>query len=453
MSSTRAATSFSLRLLRAVPLLVALVLASTPPSLAAAEPEEATPVVVALDSSRSLSTAESGAAVALVRDLAARLPAGTPLALLTFDDEVRWLASAPGAGGETLDAVVPRGRYTLLHDALVEAVRTLGDGGALVVISDGRDENSATTLEDVARLARDAGVRVVAVAAGRADERALRRLALLTGGSYVGPLRGLEADRLVAEVEGLREQVANERRARAEKAAPPPAATPAPTPAPPPPPATGLGAGAWALGLLAVGLAGGFGFWLARRPSRAVEESEPTVDVGTSPGVPFPVPVASGSTAPPAPPPLDADFESRLLTRPAVGPGQLFEISFDETAAFESLPRLDAFERTLVLTEENVLTVREHGHEARRFRLPPQQGVSVGRDAQRNTLAFQDPTLSAQHFRVVMDEGMAYLVDIGSTNGVYLREERVRSARLRPGDRFRAGLLEFELQVRQQSMT
>ncbi len=61
--------------------------------------------------------------------------------------------------------------------------------------------------------------------------------------------------------------------------------------------------------------------------------------------------------------------------------------------------------------------------------------------------------MSSQHFRVVLDEGVAYLVDLGSTNGVYLREERVRSARLRPGDRFRAGLLEFELTVRQQSLT
>ncbi len=434
-------------------LLLASLLAAAP--AAAQAPAGAAPVVVALDSSRSLSPAESAAAVALARELVSRLPAGAPVALLAFDDEVRWLATAPGGSGDSLDSLAPRGRFTVLNDALVEAVRTLGDGGALVVVSDGKDENSATTLEDVARLAGAAGVRVVAVGAGRADERALRRLALLTGGVYAGALREADPGRIAAEVGHLREEIGAERAAREAAQTPAPAPTPAPTPAPPPPapePTPSL----WFVALLAALLAGALGFWLARRrPARQKEEEESLPELGTAPGVPLPPAPAAAPGAPqPAPaPPLDPALEGDLLAKPVVRPGALFEISFDETAEFASLPRLDPFERTLVLTEEIVLTVREHGHEARRFRMPPGQAVSIGRDSQRNTLAFQDPTLSSQHFRVVLDDGAAYLVDLGSTNGVYLREERVRSARLRPGDRFRAGLLEFELAVRQQSLT
>ena len=101
---------------------------------------------------------------------------------LTTVDEVRWLTrpGAPGAA-EALDAMTPAGRFTVLNDGLIEGVRALADGGVLVLLSDGKDENSATTLEDAARLASERGVRLVTVAAGRADERTLRRLALLTG--------------------------------------------------------------------------------------------------------------------------------------------------------------------------------------------------------------------------------------------------------------------------------
>lgn len=444
--------------LRSLPLLLlttCLPLLAVAPA-AAADSESTAPVVIALDSSRSLSPAQSAAAVALAGDLADRLGAAAPVALLTFDDEVRWLAARPGEAASALAAVTPRGRYTLLHDGLVESVRTLADGGVLVVVSDGKDENSATTLEDVARLARDAGVRVLTVGAGRADERALRRLALLTGGAYLGPLAGAEAGQVAAEAARAGEQIAAERRARRDReAVEAPAAPlePVATPAPVPPAATGRGAGFWMLALLALALAGGLGFWLARRRAAPAAEREELPELGTAPGLPLPAVAVPGTPALAAAPPVDAGLVAELRARPLVPPDGLFEISFDDTAAFAALPRLDPFERTLVLTEETVLTVREHGHEARSFRLPHQQAVSVGRDSQRNTLAFNDPTLSAQHFRIALADGLPYLIDLDSTNGVYLREERVSSARLRPGDRFRAGLLEFELQVRQQSLT
>jgi hypothetical protein len=426
---------------------------AAPPSAPATEPEGPAPVVIALDSSRSLSAAQSAAAVALAGDLAGRLGAGAPVAILTFDDEVRWLATAPGDAATALAGVSPRGRFTLLHDGLVEAIRTLGAGGALLVVTDGRDENSATTLEDVARLASAAGVRILTVGAGRADERALRRLALLTGGAHLGALDAADGAQVASEVGRVQELIADERRARrltAAEAAPAPALA-APTPVPAPAPSSA--ANFWVLALLAAAVAGVLGFWLARRGAKSGPETEELPEVGTAPGIPMPVAPRVAAPLAATAPPVDEDLVDELRGRPVVPSGGLFEVSFDDTAAFQSLPRLDPFERTLVLTEETVLSVREHGHETRSFRLAPQHAVSIGRDAQRNTLSFQDPTLSSQHFRVVLADGVAYLIDLESTNGVYLREERVRSARLHPGDRFRAGLLEFELQVRQQSLT
>jgi len=46
--------------------------------------------------------------------------------------------------------MTPAGRFTVLNDGLIEGVRALTDGGVLVLLSDGKDENSATTLEDAA---------------------------------------------------------------------------------------------------------------------------------------------------------------------------------------------------------------------------------------------------------------------------------------------------------------
>ena len=438
--------------MRPTPFALALTtaLALVPP-LAAAE----LPVLLAVDSSRSLSPAESAATVAAARELIARLPAGVPAAVLSFDDQVRWLA-VPGdpAAAQALDAIAPSGNFTVLNDGLVEGVRALAGGGVIVLFSDGRDENSATTLEDAARLAGEQRVRVVAVGCGRADERTLRRLALLTGGSFAGPRKSADVDRLTAEVVRLRDGLAAEKRAEEARLTPPtPVPTPVPEPTPaPPPPAKGPGLIFLLLALLLCAAALAIGYLLARR--RAAAAPPPRrgeyPDLGTAPGVPMPAP-------PPTPvvatPPLDPELLADLRARAVAPPGQILEIPLDTAAAFERLPFSEAAEKTLVLTEEMVLTVREPGHEPRSYRLPPDRAISLGRDSQRNTLAFQDPTLSSQHLRVVLDDGVAFLLDLGSTNGVFLNEARVQTARLQPGDRMRAGMLELELQVRQQSLT
>lgn len=411
---------------------------------------QAPPVLIAIDSSRSLTTAESRGAADLARSLFDRLPGEARPALLAFDDEVRWLVRPGGSGAaEALAALAPAGRFTVLNDGLVEGVRALGEGGVLVLVSDGRDENSATTLEDVARLAGERRIRIVTVAAGRADERLLRRLALLTGGRHFGPLAGADPDALAAEVESLRRAAA----AAAPAPTPSPAAAiarPAPAAAPSPAVSQGLG-GRWLLllgGLLAV--AGVLiGVLLARRrsPSAAPEAERDEPDLGTAPGVPLPPPPAT-----PGPPPVDEIRIARLRGRPLVPPGGLFEVSLDDTANFQRLPFSESIERTLVLSEEMVLSVREPGREPRYYRLPPDRAVGIGRDSKRNTLAFQDPTLSGEHLRLALDEDEAFVVDLGSTNGVIVRERRVDAARLEPGDRFRAGMLELELHVHRASL-
>ena len=444
------------------------------------------PVVLALDSSRSLSPKESRAAAALAKELLAGLPPAASSGVLLFDDEVRWLArpgtpGSPGAAAE-LDAMTPAGRFTVLNDGLIEGVRALDKGGVLVLLSDGRDENSATTLEDAARLASERGVHLVTVAAGRADERTLRRLALLTGGLYAGPVGKLDTAALLQGIEALRRDVEAERLARAPAAplrelARPSSAISADTDATAVPgsvvevaaPTSGWPSARW---LLAVGAAVAalgivLGFLLARRRAASPAPESPELERGTQPGVHWPeaTPAATPSATPsalaaplpavspfPAPRPIDEVQIARVRLRPSVRPQGLMEISLDETAAFQRLPFSESIERTLVLTAEVVLTVREPGREPRSFRLPPDRAVDIGRDATLNTLAFHDPTMSTQHLRVALDDDEVYLVDLGSTNGVLVGERRVDAVHLHPGDRFRAGMIDFEIGLHHASM-
>ncbi|MCB1007493.1 MAG: FHA domain-containing protein [Acidobacteria bacterium] len=415
-------------------------------SASAAEPG----VLLAIDSSRSLTPEQNAGAVAAARELYVRLAAEGRPAVLAFDDEVRWLARAGEPGGEdAISALRPTGRFTVLHDGLVEGVRALHDGGVLVLVSDGKDENSATTIEDVARLATDAGVRVVTLGAGRVDERTLRRLALLTGGLYGGAVGQIDPDALAAEVGALRRSVAAERTA-AEPTPPPTTPMPVSTPAPAVEREPDGSRFLLLLGglLAAVGIL--VGFLLARRRATggAASPLETESDQGTRPGVPLPEP----TSASPAVEPVDEIQAARLRGRPQVPPNGLIEVSLDDTAAFRRLPFSESIERTLVLTEELVLSVREPGREPRYLRIPPDRAIDVGRDSKRNTLAFQDPTMSVQHFRLVLEEGELFLVDQGSTNGVVVQERRVDSARLRPGDRFRAGMIEFQVHVHHASV-
>lgn len=225
------------------------------------------------------------------------------------------------------------------------------------------------------------------------------------------------------------------------------------------------------LGALVAALGIVLGFLLARRRAGASRDSGEG-ERGTRPGVQWPESDAAPSAAPPtawaatgnspgtapgttppassggpfsAPQPIDEVQIARVRLRPAVRPQGLMEISLDETAEFQRLPFSESIERTLVLTAEVVLTVREPGRDPRSYRLPPDRAVDIGRDATLNTLAFQDPTMSTQHLRVVLDDDEVYLVDLGSTNGVLVGERRVDAVRLHPGDRFRAGMIEFEL--------
>jgi hypothetical protein len=67
---------------------------------------------------------------------------------------------------------------------------------------------------------------------------------------------------------------------------------------------------------------------------------------------------------------------------------------------------------------------------------------SLGR-ATANDFALSDPSVSGTHCQVVVEQGKAVIIDLGSTNGTYVNRARVRQAALQSGQTIHLGGLEM----------
>jgi len=401
------------------------------------------PLVIAVDTSRSLTSADLALVRERLADVIDDLGPGTPLGLVSFADQARWVAplgSSREDVRQALDSLEPHGNLTVLNDALFIAVRDMPAGGVVLVVTDGRDEGSATTVEDVARLAESNHVPVVATSNGRrVEERALRRLALLTDGAYVGTLRSVDPGDLAATLTATAASV-REARAAAEAAAPAATSAPVPTLAPAEPAATAqAGRGAlprWALPLVVLVLAAiVVAFVVAQRRRRRVETRRcPTCGAELEPWETD------------CPHCQMKELDEAVRTQPVATVAVPEEPALDPSV-FERAPQPPGLDRTMVLDEQPVLVARHGARSGRSYTLPRDKVFAVGRAPDVNTLEVEDPTMSSQHFKVVPKDGEFFVVDLETTNGTWVNHDRVSVRRLQPGDVIRAGTAEFEFKL------
>jgi hypothetical protein len=117
------------------------------------------------------------------------------IAVMTIADEDRWEAKWDTPRGELRDklaGIEPRGSHTRLWDSLETALHELDQNSLprrrrLIVISDGHDEGSSATLEQIAAHAGRLRIPVDTVAMTQADARfvsLLARLSKETQGQY-----------------------------------------------------------------------------------------------------------------------------------------------------------------------------------------------------------------------------------------------------------------------------
>jgi hypothetical protein len=405
--------------------------ASTPPA------EQASSVALVIDTSGSVRGPELLRAQQIAAGILQSLPKGSEIAVFAFDDQSRLVLPRSRDGEEIRRAIQglhSGGRYTALYDALYDASRYLRDGPgarkAIVLMTDGKDENSALNLEDGLRIAEQGGFPVFSVGVGRVEERVLRRIAKITGGSYFRA-EGVSGGELASAILEAPAPAVASPAASAPEAAPQPE-----TRANPPEPVRARAAAParpWArwwpwAALAVVLLATGAG--IATRRRRAPSEAElrtgpsaPAVDDTLKPHEP------QGTEMPPMSTSSSGEIESPTLVMRAPE---------DEEAG-----------HTLVLRAWSILAVVEGPAAGQAFELSHDAGTSIGRGLN-NDVVLDDPAVSSQHCRIRPEPEGFVLHDLGSTNGTFVNDRRVTRHVLAEGDQIRIGesLLQYRTDQR-----
>ena len=123
------------------------------------------------------------------------------------------------------------------------------------------------------------------------------------------------------------------------------------------------------------------------------------------------------------------------------------EMEFFDATEFAKLPTEERLEKTFNLEEHAVLIIRQQRRSVRTFALDPSKVIHAGRAATVNTVAIEDPSVSAQHFKIVPKDGEFYILDLDSTNGTYVNGERIKVRKLKSGDAVMAGQVECEFRM------
>ncbi len=152
-------------------------------------------VVLALDRSQSMTGGALADAVAAARAFVNSKAANDRLGLIAFGEkanEQSALSSSTGELATSLDAMqVDTSRGTALYDAVAQAAHALRSdplaGRVIVLLTDGKNVGSGTTLEEAVIAAQKAGAVVYAVGikGPQFDPAPLETLARETGGRYV----------------------------------------------------------------------------------------------------------------------------------------------------------------------------------------------------------------------------------------------------------------------------
>lgn len=397
---------------KSVALVALLVLAGTGGSAAAAQ--ESLHLALLIDTSGSIRKADQPVRNRLAAELAKGLPAGSDVAVYRFDDQPKLIVprtANPDEVAQATESLAAGGRFTALNDAIFDAARYLADGApgrrAIVVLTDGLDENSALVPEDGVNEAREKRIPIFTVGIGNVQERHLRRIAKLSGGEYFAPRT--DAAGILARVAELT-PVSETRVA----AAPPAAAAARPSvagPAASSTPTWPILAGVAAAVLIALSA---LGFVLLRRP-----EPAPAASHGSPSGW------SGGSGGPAA---IEEPEDVTLVGR---------------------MQDLQAEGSTLVLRLKPLLHVTKGPNFGKFFEVNVESATSIGR-ARGNDIVLDDHAVSSQHCRIRPLGGLYELIDMKSTNGTFVNERKVARTNLSAGDVIKMG--ETAMQFRMDHM-
>lgn len=362
-------------------------------------------IVLLLDTSGSLQTADLGRVQTLVRNLLQGLPKGCQITVYKFADTSQ-LALERTSEVQQIEGVIGRlqreGSSTALYDAVFDASQYLESqtsrGRAILLLTDGKNEGGETGLEEGLEIARKRQIPIFAVGVGKAvNRRVLQRIAAQTDGAYF-------------EISSVTGQSLAESMRKA--LAPPPISSPPPATKSDPPisPLQQPEKNLWLSALVAVlVLAGGGCLWWAFRGRRR------------------PIPRLN----------LEATIAVPLSDRQIPSP------SNDLGTVRTPIP---ATPTVRIEIKEGTLTVKEGQGEGLIFPVRPNKATTLGRGPTAD-VPVQDPTVSTEHCRIVPGSGAYLLYDLKSTNGTRVNGAPIQEHVLQEGDVIQVGTTSFEFQL------
>lgn len=169
--------------------------------------------VLVLDASKSMEGEKLVAATSAIDSFLAAAPEDVQIGLITFAGTVQQTISPTADHQSIVDelAQVELKAGTKLYDAVAAGAELAGDEGArsLLVLSDGADTGSTTTIDELSTTASDAGViiDVVALAQSAEQQAALDGLASAAGGQVIAADAQALGSVFSAQAEALASQV------------------------------------------------------------------------------------------------------------------------------------------------------------------------------------------------------------------------------------------------------
>lgn len=398
--------------------------------------------VILVDTSRSVPKEQFEAAKSKIASLSSDLVRNGSVTVVSFNDEPQFegknLTDA-GLVRSKIEAIEQGGKFTLLYDALVKALQHIEDSkekGIILLVSDGKDENSATVIEDAARKAESLQVPVLTIGIG-SEDKSLRRLPLLTKGEYLGNIGAFSPNEVYSFVEKVKAKEAEEK--AKEEAAKPKEVLP-----PPPPPVKEESGGAFvyflwiALILLATAVAVLVIYFVMKNKK---QEERVCENCGK--------PLAIWETECP-----NCFIKKLSDTKPGVTVPEIkSEPQIDiDPELFKKNPTSEDLDSTMVIEEIPVLLQLRGNQPPKMFQVPKDNPMTVGRD-KINNISIDDKTLSAQHFRIVPKDGQWFVLDLNSTNGTFVDGERIRYKEIKHGSQIHAGQNQFIFRIEQKRLS
>jgi hypothetical protein len=342
--------------------------------------------------------------------------------------------------------------YDSLYDVAQELASRSASKKAIIIVSDGNDTTSATVLEDTVSYANANGIAIYGIGLGHYNSRAMERIAKLTGGKFFP----LSNTRILNDLEdGINKQkpaasaklgtpaTSVQRPEQAPvKASPAQPAAPAPAKAERPAERSSLPylwiAGIFGVILLIIGL-----IFVLTHSFRQEARLCPTCGKKLEP---YQTICQECSTTPAISRPLKQTVQDTQEMRPREAEETLASIP-KELLQKKPLTEED-LSKTFVLMETPVLVVRKGPNLGQAFSLNRAFPVSIGR-SRVNEILVDDTAVSAQHARIIPENGKHVLYDLGSTNGTFLNERKVAKAILKEGDTIKVGETQFQFKIEQ----